>query len=81
MYVESYEHIDNQQQVSELYCKLPKDIENMLVYMPANINFETMCQNLSHIRYWQGCANEANTLADPMEVDAIRGQGDREWTD
>ena len=44
----------------------------MLVFMPANISFDNMLKNMAHIRYWQSCTNEANSLADPMDIDCVR---------
>ena len=51
----------------------------MLVFMLANTTFEAMKQNLSHIRYWQSCANEANTLADPMDIYCVREGWGADW--
>ena len=62
--------------MSELYQKLPREIRNMLVFMPTNTTFEAMKQNLSHIRYWKSCLNVTNALADPMDIDCMREKGE-----
>ena len=71
LYAGNCQHVEDSLKVSELYRKLPKEIRNMLVHMPANVTYEVMKQNLSHIRYWQSCTNEANTLVDPMDIDCV----------
>ena len=71
VYAHTCAQVEDRQKIAELYRKLPREIRNMLVFMPADISFDDMLKNMAHIRYWQSCTNEANSLANPMDIDCV----------
>ena len=82
IYAHTCEQVEDRQKIAELYQKLPKEIRNMLVFMPADISFADMLKNMAHLRYWQSYTNEANSLVDPMDVNHIQeeeGRKDDPW--
>ena len=48
----------------------------MLVFMPVDITFDDILKSMAHIRYWQSCANDRDSLANPMQIDQMQEEGE-----